>query len=64
MSEAVSHDLSITAMLANLLPFANSSLQQPSEGVYMGGDIPPVPVKLVAKIWKGEFVEMGERAAS
>ena len=60
MSEAVSHDPSITAMLANLLPIANSSLQQPSEGVYMGDGIPPVPVKLAARIRKGEFVEMGE----
>ena len=59
-SEAVSHGPSVTAMLANLLPLANSSLQQPSEGVYMGDGIPPVPAKLAARIRKGEFVEMGE----
>ena len=59
-SEAISHGPSVTSMLANLLPLANSSLQQPSEGVYMGDGIPPVPAKLAARIRKGEFVEMGE----
>ena len=55
-----SQDTSIAAMLSNLLPLANSSLQQPSGGVYMGDGIPPVPAKLAARIRRGEFVEMGE----
>ena len=51
---------STAAMLANLLPLANPSLQLPTGGVYMGEGIPPVPTKLAAKIRRGEFVEMGE----
>ena len=43
------HESSTAAMLANLHPLANSSLQLPTEGVYMGDGIPPVPAKLAAK---------------
>ena len=53
-------EMSVAAMLANLLPLTNSSLQLPSEGVYVGDGIPPVPAKLAAKIRRGEFVDMGE----
>lgn len=49
-----------TSSITNLLPLAHHSLQSPSEGVYLGDGIPPVPEKLAAKIRRGEFVEMGE----
>ena len=29
-------------------------------GAYVGDGMPPVPAKLAAKIWRWEFVEMGE----
>ena len=41
-------------------PSANAELAPVSEGVYVGDGLPPVPVKLAAKIRKGEFVEIGE----
>ena len=46
--------------ITNLLPFAGDSLKIPSEGVYIGDGIPPVPDKLATKIRRGEFVEMGD----
>ena len=57
---APTQQMSAAAMLANLLPSANPSLQLPTGGVYMGDGIPPVPAKLAAKIRRGEFVDMGE----
>ena len=33
---------------------------KPPSGVFMGDGLSPVPAKLVAKIWRGEFVEMDE----
>lgn len=57
---APTQQTSAAAMLANLLPLANPSLQLPTGGVYMGDGIPAVPVKLAAKIRRGEFVDMGE----
>ncbi len=50
----------VSATLANLLPSASSSLARPSEGVYMGEGVPPVPAKLASRIRRGEFVDMGE----
>ena len=52
--------VSVAAKLANLLPSANAELAPVSEGVYVGDGFPPLPVKLAAKIRKGEFVEMEE----
>ena len=50
----------MAALIKNLLPLANSSLSVPTEGVYVGEGMPPVPAKLAKKINRGEFVEMGE----
>lgn len=46
--------------LTNLLPFIGGSPKIPTEGVYIGDGIPPVPEKLATKIRRGEYVEMGE----
>ena len=46
--------------LTNLLQFVGEDLKLPSEGVYVGDGIPPVPEKLAAKIRRGEFIELGE----
>lgn len=54
------HDTDVSAALKNLLPLANSALTRPSQGVYLGDGLPPVPAKLAAKIRRGDFVEMGE----
>lgn len=51
---------STTSTITNLLPLAHHSLHRPTEGVYVGDGIPPVPEKVATKIKKGEFVEMGE----
>ena len=51
---------SVAALMANLLPQANSGLASGSQGVYVGEGLPPVPTKLAAKIRRGEFVEMTE----
>ncbi len=44
-------------MMRNLLPLAGSSLVLPSEGVYVGDEVPLVPQKLAER---GGYVEMGE----
>ena len=51
---------SSSAAVQNLLPGANSTLTLPTEGVYVGEGTSPVPTKLAIKIWKGEYVDMGE----
>ena len=51
---------SVAALMANLLPQANSGLASGCQGVYVGKGLPPVPIKLAAKIRQGEFVEMTE----
>ena len=43
-------EASVAAKLANLLPMANAALSAGSGGVYMGDGLPPVLVKLAAKI--------------
>lgn len=48
------------AALANLLPGANASLIPPTNGVYIGDGLVPVPAKLATKIQHGEFIDMGE----
>ena len=52
--------LSPAALMANLLPYANASLQHQMVGAYVGDGLPPVPPKLAAKIRRWEFIEMGE----
>ena len=49
-----------TSSSSNLLQFVGEDLKLPSEGVYVGDGIPPVPQKLAAKIRRGKFIEMGE----
>ena len=44
----------------NLLPLANPVLKLPVGGAYVGEGMPPVPAKLAARIWRWEYVEMGE----
>ena len=51
--------VSSSALLSNLLPLANASLT-PSVGAYVGEGVPPVPPKLVTRIHRLDFVEMGE----
>ncbi len=51
---------SVSAMMRNLLPLADSSLVLPSEGVYVGDGVPPVPQMLAELIRRGGYVEMGE----
>ena len=51
---------SVAALMANLLPQANSDLASGCQGVYVGEGLPQVPTKLAAKIRRGEFVEMTE----
>ena len=41
---------SVAALMANLLPQANTGLASASQGVYVGEGLPPVPAKLAAKI--------------
>ncbi len=53
-------EVAASVTLANLLPSASSALTQSVEGVYMGEGVPPVPVKLAARIRRGEYIEMGE----
>lgn len=50
---------SVAAKLTNLLPMANVALSAGSGGIYVGNGLPPVPVKLAAKICRGEFIENG-----
>ena len=38
----------------------SSSVAQSAEGVYVGEGTPPVPMRLAAKIRRGEFTDMGE----
>jgi len=59
-SDVSSLDSMVSATLANLLPHANPSLLQASDGIYVGDGLPPVPSKLAAKISRREFVKMGE----
>ena len=49
-----------TSLMANILPFASSVLASPSQGVYVGEGLPPVPLKLAKKIQRREFVEMAQ----
>ena len=49
-----------TSLVANILPFASSVLDSPSQGVYVGEGLPPVPLKLAKKIQRSEFVEMAQ----
>ena len=51
---------SVTALLTNLLPQANTGLASGVQGVYVGEGLPPVPAKLAAKIRRGAYVDMGE----
>ncbi len=44
-----------THMLTNILPQANGSLYLPSEGVYVGEGLTPVPAKLATKIQRGDM---------
>ncbi len=53
-------EVAASVTLANLLPSASSALTQSVEGVYMGEGVPPVPVRLAARIRRGEYIEMGE----
>ena len=48
------------SLMTNILPFASSALATPSQGVYVGEGLPPVPLKLANKIHRREFVEMAE----
>lgn len=56
---AASVAASVAAKLTNLLPMANVALSAGSGGIYVGNGLPPVPVKLAAKIRRGEFIENG-----
>ncbi len=49
-----------TQTVTNLLPQANDSLALPSDGVYVGDGLAPVPAKLAARIRRGEYIDMGE----
>ena len=51
---------SVTALLTNLLPQANTGLASGVQGVYVGEGLPPVPAKLAAKIRRGAYVNMGK----
>ena len=51
---------SVSALMANLLPQATTSLANVAHGVYVGEGMPPVPTKIASKIRRGEFVDMGE----
>ena len=53
-------DAPVSMVIGNLLPQANTTLTLPSEGVYVGDGLPPVPPKLATKIRRGDFVEMGK----
>ena len=46
--------------LPNLLPLANASLCLLLAGAYVSDGMPPVQVKLVARIKRWEYIEMGE----
>ncbi len=48
------------ALVGNLLPHANAALRAPARGAYVGEGLPPVPPRLVEKIVRREFVDMGE----
>ena len=56
----IASDAPVSMVIGNLLPQANATLTLPSEGVYVGDGLPPVPPKLAKKIRRGDFVEMGE----
>ena len=51
---------SASALMANLLPQANSGPASTPQGVYVGEGLPPVPAKVAAKICRGDFVDMAE----
>ena len=51
---------SASALMANLLPQANTGLASIPQGVYVGEGLPPVPAKVAAKIRQGDFVDMTE----
>ena len=51
---------STAATLTNLLPLSNMKGGNAVEGVYVGDGRPPVPITLAQKIWRWEFVDMGE----
>lgn len=55
-------EVSASHRLLNLLLQAGTcmSLTPPSEVVYVGDGITPVPTKLAAKISKGQYIDMGE----
>ena len=50
----------VVAKLTNLLPSANPALRAVSGGVYVGNGLLLVPAKIAAKIYRGEFIDMGE----
>lgn len=50
--------LSPATPLMSLLPLATAP--QSAEAVTVGSHSPPIPKKLAAKIWEGEFVELSE----
>ena len=51
---------SVAAAMCNLLSVGGDSQSAKLPGLYVGEGLPPVPVKLVEKIHKWEFVEMSE----
>lgn len=51
---------SIAAAMCNLLSVGGDSQSAKLPGLYVGEGLPPVPVKLVEKIHKWEFVDMAE----
>ncbi len=50
----------VNQMVTNLLPQANDFLALPSDGVYVGDGLAPLPTKLAARIRRGEYIDMGE----
>ena len=51
---------SVAAAMCNLLSVGGDSQSAKLPGLYVGEGLPPVPVKLVEKIHKWEFVDMAE----
>ena len=49
----VPHGDSVSTLVANLLPQANAGLASVAKEVYVGEGLPPVPVKVAAKIQTG-----------
>ncbi len=41
-----------------LSSLSSPALQQPAGGVVVSYSSPPVPMKIAAKIWNGEFVDL------